>query len=424
MNILTKIENKYYNNYQKYWNNSDFNYLLKKISFLKQHSNTKYNKFYELIEKIQKNNYPINPKLILDNLTIISLRENSLINIINNIDYKNYDNFLEKFLNTLMKEVDFFQSLKDSSNKPLMKSISCLTGLACGDALGTTLEFTEKMPDVFIDNIVGGGVFKLNAGEWTDDTSMALCLSESLRQSGFDFKNQMDIYSKWARHGYLSSNGKCFDIGITTSNAIKRYIQTNDPIAGSTASHHSGNGSIMRLAPIPIYFYDNINKTIEFSGKSSITTHGSPECIESCMLLGAILNLFINNNNNKSKEDLLFNSGLQHIFSQQFKLKEQKVIDLLNGKSWLNLKYEELPNTGYVITTMITALWCFYYTDNFKDALVKAINLCGDSDTIGAVCGQLAGAYYGYESIPNNWLSILSHSVYIQKEAYYLFLKL
>lgn len=268
-------------------------------------------------------------------------------------------------------------------------------------------------------DIIGGGVFKLKAGEWTDDTSMALCISKSLQEDGFSLKGQMDNYVKWMRHGYLSSNGRCFDIGVTTSNAIKQYLHLENPKAGSKEIHHSGNGSIMRLAPIPIYFYQNINKTIQYSAESSLTTHGSPECIESCMLLGAILNLFINNINNESKKELIFNSNLESILN----LKEPKVIQLLNGDSWLKLKYEELPNTGYVIDTLISALWCLYYSSNFEEALILAVNLCGDADTIGAVCGQLAGAYYGYDQIPNHWISIIKESTYIQKEAYSLFLK-
>lgn len=416
MNIINKIENKNKEKYKKLLKSNKF---IKKVSFLNKSRNNLYKDFYEILLKMKDNNISLKQEEIIQHLTIISIKDHKLLKLFNKINYENYNKDLKSFLNNLNTEVDLFISIKEESNIQLKNSIACLLGLACGDALGTTLEFTERGSQEHHTDIIGGGVFKLKAGEWTDDTSMALCISKSLQEDGFSLKGQMDNYVKWMRHGYLSSNGRCFDIGVTTSNAIKQYLHLKNPKAGSKEIHHSGNGSIMRLAPIPIYFYQNINKTIQYSAESSLTTHGSPECIESCMLLGAILNLFINNINNESKKELIFNSNLENILN----LKEPKVIQLLNGDSWLKLKYEELPNTGYVIDTLISALWCLYYSKDFEEALILAVNLCGDADTIGAVCGQLAGAYYGYDQIPNHWVSIIKESTYIQKEAYSLFLK-
>lgn len=416
MNIINKIENKHKEKYKKLLKSNKF---IKKVSFLNKSRNNLYKDFYEILLKMKDNNISLKQEEIIQHLTIISIKDHKLLKLFNKINYENYNKDLKSFLNNLNTEVDLFISIKEESNIQLKNSIACLLGLACGDALGTTLEFTERGSQEHHTDITGGGVFKLKAGEWTDDTSMALCISKSLQEDGFSLKGQIDNYVKWMRHGYLSSNGRCFDIGVTTSNAIKQYLHLENPKAGSKEIHHSGNGSIMRLAPIPIYFYQNINKTIQYSAESSLTTHGSPECIESCMLLGAILNLFINNINNESKKELIFNSNLESILN----LKEPKVIQLLNGDSWLKLKYEELPNTGYVIDTLISALWCLYYSKDFEEALILAVNLCGDADTIGAVCGQLAGAYYGYDQIPNHWISIIKESTYIQKEAYSLFLK-
>lgn len=390
MNIINKIENKYKEKYKKLWKSKKY---IKKISFLNKGNNNLYKDFYEILLKMKDNNISLKQNEIIQHLTIISIKDNKLLKLFNKINYENYNKDLKNFLNNLNTEVNLFISIKEKSNIQLKNSIACLLGLACGDALGTTLEFTERGTQEHHTDIIGGGVFKLNAGEWTDDTSMALCISKSLLEEGFSLKGQMNNYVKWMRFGYLSSNGRCFDIGVTTSNAIKQYLHLKNPKAGFKEIYHSGNGSIMRLAPIPIYFHKDINKTIQYSAESSLTTHGSPECIESCMLLGAILNLFINNINNKSKKELIFNSNLENILN----LKEPKVIKLLKGESWLKLKYEELPNTGYVIDTLISALWCLYYSKDFEEALILAVNFCGDADTIGAVCGQLAGAYYGYE---------------------------
>ena len=141
----------------------------------------------------------------------------------------------------------------------------CLLGLAVGDAVGTTLEF--KAPGSFkpIHDMVGGGPFRLKPGEWTDDTSMALCLATSLlEKNGFDPKDQMDRYCRWWKEGYLSSNGRCFDIGNTVSAALALYGQTGDPIAGSTNPQSAGNGSIMRLAPVPMFYYPDLAAAVRY----------------------------------------------------------------------------------------------------------------------------------------------------------------
>src|ERR1051325_1654209 len=132
----------------------------------------------------------------------------------------------------------------------------CLLGLAVGDAVGTTVEFQPRGSFPPVIDMVGGGPFRLKPGEWTDDMSMALCLATSLvEQNGFDPKDQMDRYCRWWKEGYLSSNGSCFDIGNTVSDALRRYGRTGEPMAGSTGSHSAGNGCIMRLAPVPLFYY-------------------------------------------------------------------------------------------------------------------------------------------------------------------------
>jgi ADP-ribosyl-[dinitrogen reductase] hydrolase len=178
-----------------------------------------------------------------------------------------------------------------------------LLGLAVGDALGTTVEF--KAPGTFkpITGIVGGGPFGLKPGQWTDYTSMALCLAESLiEKHGFDPKDQMDRYCRWWKKGYLSSTGTCFDIGITVKTALAHYLQSGEPFAGSTDPFTAGNGSLMRLAPVPLAFRQNVELAIHNAGESSRTTHAAPTTIDACryfagLLLGAL--------EGRSKEELL-----------------------------------------------------------------------------------------------------------------------
>ena len=166
----------------------------------------------------------------------------------------------------------------------------CLLGLAVGDAVGTTLEF--KPPGSFkpIVGMAGGGPFRLKPGEWTDDTSMALCLATSLvEKNRFDPKDQMDRYCRWWKEGYLSSNGICFDIGNAVAAALRQYQQTGEPIAGSTDPHSAGNGCIMRLAPVPMFYFNDPEEAIEKSAESSKTTHGAAACLDACRYLAALL---------------------------------------------------------------------------------------------------------------------------------------
>jgi ADP-ribosylglycohydrolase len=165
-----------------------------------------------------------------------------------------------------------------------------LLGLAAGDALGTTLEF--KPPGEFapIQDMVGGGPFGLEPGQWTDDTSMALCLAESLvERRGFDASDQMRRYVRWYREGYLSSTGHCFDIGNTIGQALERFERTGDPFSGSTHPGSAGNGCIMRLAPVPMFYSQRPREAMEQSAQSSRTTHGTRAAVDACRYHGGLI---------------------------------------------------------------------------------------------------------------------------------------
>ncbi|MEC4089100.1 ADP-ribosylglycohydrolase family protein [Pseudoalteromonas rubra] len=269
--------------------------------------------------------------------------------------------------------------------------IGSLVGLACGDAVGTTLEFASRGSFEPIEDMVGGGPFNLKKGQWTDDTSMALCLAHSLlRKKAFDPTDQMNRYCDWYRDGYMSSNGKCFDIGMTVSDALRKYQETRNPFSGSIDQFSSGNGSIMRLAPIPIYYFGDIDACIKYAGESSRTTHGSPLCIESCELFGYLIHKAFNAN---SKNEI-FQAIPGNFCAELLPISEF---------SFNTLEYMELTGSGYVIESLISALWCFYHGENFKDAILLAANIGNDADTTAAICGQIAGAYYGYSDIPKEW---------------------
>jgi ADP-ribosyl-[dinitrogen reductase] hydrolase len=271
-----------------------------------------------------------------------------------------------------------------------------LLGLAVGDAVGTTVEFQRRGSFPPVTDMVGGGPFHLKPGQWTDDTSMALCLAISLvTRRGFDPVDQMSRYRDWYQNGYLSSTGICFDIGNTVRIALERYMRTGDPFSGSTDPYSAGNGSLMRLAPVPMFYFSDRKQAIHFAGESSRTTHGARECVEACQLFAEMLYSALSS---RSKDDILFHTTVS--------LTAAKIRDIASG-TYRQKSADQIQGTGYVIKSLEAALWCFYQTDTFETAILQAANLGDDADTTAAICGQIAGAYYGESDIPVKWLDHL-----------------
>jgi ADP-ribosyl-[dinitrogen reductase] hydrolase len=279
--------------------------------------------------------------------------------------------------------------------------IGCLLGLAVGDALGTTLEF--KAPGTFdpIDDMVGGGKFGLEPGQWTDDTSMALCLAESLIEcKGFDAVDQMQRYVRWWREGHLSSTGRCFDIGGTTSGSLARFQRTGDPYSGPTGDNTAGNGSIMRLAPVPMFYAGNANEALDRAADSSRTTHAAKTAVDACRYLaGIIVGALVRG---ESKETLL-RPGYTPVPGSWDNAPLHPEIAAIAAGSFKEKEPPEIKGTGYVVDSLEAALWAFYGSDDFKTGALLAVNLGDDADTTGAVYGQIAGAYYGAAGIPASW---------------------
>ncbi len=274
----------------------------------------------------------------------------------------------------------------------------CLQGLAAGDALGTTLEFCARGSFEPLTDMLGGGPFKLRPGQWTDDTSMALCLATSLVEcAGFDAKDQMQRYCRWADDGYLSSTGACFDIGSTVRAALRQFQRDGNAYAGSTHPRSAGNGCIMRLAPIPMHYFPDFELVERFAGESSRTTHGAQECIDACRLFSRILCRALLG---ASKEEVLFADRTAFTGAEQ-------IVEIARGNYAAKCE-AQIRGSGYVVESLAAALWCFARTDNFADAVLAAANLGEDADTTAAITGQLAGAHYGEAGIPTHWLERLA----------------
>lgn len=281
-----------------------------------------------------------------------------------------------------------------------------LLGLACGDAVGTTVEFKPRGSFQPLTDMIGGGPFRLKPGQWTDDTSMALCLAESLlNKNGFNAADQMGRYLNWWQWGYLSSTGECFDIGMTVSRALEQYQQTSDPFAGSTDPYSAGNGSLMRLAPVVLFYFPDAQQIQTFAADSSRTTHAAAEAIECCQLLAGLTA--------KSLEGAT-KAELRQLPSANFS--QPKVAAIARG-DYLGKTHADIKGSGYSVQSLEAALWCFQQTDSFAAAILLAANLGDDADTTAAITGQLAGAYYGERGIPGHWLDKLHNGAEIAATA-------
>ncbi len=294
-----------------------------------------------------------------------------------------------------------------------------LLGLAIGDAMGVPLEFRRPGSFTPVNEMIGGGSFGLNPGDWTDDTSMALCLAESLINcKGFDPKDQLARYGDWYHNGHLSSNGNCFDIGKTTRAAIIHFEETGDPSSGLTDPRSAGNGSLMRLAPVPLAYAKTPSRAIELSGECSKTTHALDVCVDACRYMGALI---VGAVSGYSKAQLL---------SPQFSQPEQywelypltsEIHTIANG-SFREKEPPEIRGAGYVVDSLEAALWAFARTETFEEGCLAAVNLGNDADTTGAIYGQLAGAYYGVSALPEEWKCTIVQRELIEQFSNDLFL--
>ncbi|QDU19088.1 ADP-ribosylglycohydrolase family protein [Urbifossiella limnaea] len=275
-----------------------------------------------------------------------------------------------------------------------------LLGLAAGDALGTTLEFRARGSFAPLTDMVGGGPFQMKPGEWTDDTSMALCLAESLvLKQGFDPIDQLTRYLSWWKDGKFSVKGYCFDIGITTAGALRRFEVHGRADSGSTDPGAAGNGSLMRLAPAPLAFAADPALAVKRAGDSSRTTHGAAECVDACRYYGGLL---VGAIQGRSKDELLAPNFEPVPGLWAAEPLAPKVAAVAAG-SFRTKAESAVSGSGYVVHTLEAALWAFAATDTFRDGALKVVNLGDDADTTGAVYGQLAGAYYGADAIPAEW---------------------
>ncbi|MGI9169932.1 MAG: ADP-ribosylglycohydrolase family protein [Caulobacteraceae bacterium] len=271
-----------------------------------------------------------------------------------------------------------------------------MLGLAVGDALGTTLEFTARDSRPLHTEMTGGGPFSLLPGVWTDDTSMALALAESLASSGgLDEHDLMNRFVRWRRHIDYSPTGECFDVGNATGESLLRFEKTGDPIAGDADPQKAGNGSLMRLSPVAIFHRGEPGNAVEAARRQSATTHAAPECLAACAYYAGLLVRAIGG---EPKGQVLAPCPWP----------DGGAVAKIADGSWRSKTREQIRSTGYVIHSLEAALWAVGGANTFEEAIVTAVNLGEDADTVGAIAGQLAGASWGASAIPRRWLEILA----------------
>ena len=276
------------------------------------------------------------------------------------------------------------------------RALGAFLGLAVGDAVGTTLEFRARDKQPRLQDMEGGGPFELPPGGWTDDTAMALALADSLAAAeALDARDLMDRFVRWWQDGDYSHVGVCFDIGNTTRAALDRYLRTDDPLAGPTDSRSAGNGSLMRLAPVALRFWDDPPRLAATAAEQSRTTHGTEEAVDACRAFAELL------------ADAIAGSPRADVLAPR-RFEGAEAIARVMAGSWLGRPRNEIRSSGYVVHTLEASIWSVACTGNFKNAVLLAANLADDADTVAAVTGQLAGALYGLGGIPDGWLERLA----------------
>jgi len=291
------------------------------------------------------------------------------------------------------------------------KILGGILGLAVADAVGVPVEFQsrESLRSNSVTNMKGYGTYNQPPGTWSDDTSLTLCLLDSLATGRIDYADIMKRFLSWLDDGKYTPHGKVFDVGIATRKALQRFRNGNAPLqCGGTSEQDNGNGSLMRILPLAFYREDEFWDVIH--NVSSLTHAHKRSQIACGLYLSVAENLF-------DKTDLksAVHSGLEKAKEHYGNEKDLKHYKRLFDTNFPKLSEREIKSSGYVVDTLEAALWCLLNTDNYRDCVLRAVNLGEDTDTVAAVAGGLAGMFYGVDGIPKDWLNQLVRRDFIEK---------
>lgn len=303
------------------------------------------------------------------------------------------------------------------------KVLSGIIGLCVGDALGVPVEFVsrEKLRSNPVTDMIGYGTFDLPPGSWSDDSSLALCLLDSLA-NGLDYNDIMKKFLSWINDAEYTPYGTVFDVGRTCMQSIFRFPRGTEAIkCGGASEYDNGNGSLMRILPLAFYLntvygddYSSCEEAFDIIHHVSALTHAHERSKIACGIYLTIAGNLINNSELTKGIYGGIEKAKKYYESRSEYADELQHYSRIFDDGFADLPREEIKSSGYVVDTLEAALWCLLNTDSYESCVLKAVNLGGDTDTVGAVAGGLAGIYYGFDAIPAKWVSQIARIDYIK----------
>lgn len=298
----------------------------------------------------------------------------------------------------------------------LEKVKAVVFGHAIGDALGVPVEFTsrEEMDNSPVNDMEEGGTYEMPKGTWSDDTSMSLATLDSLANNIIDYDDIMANFCDWINKAKYTPAGVVFDIGRGTMKALMTYMRGEAEAVdcGQKSELRNGNGSLMRIHPISLYLFNkdmNIEDKIKIIHDISSMTHGHERAKIACGIYSFVIWELLKK---PEKESILIGLTKAREFYSNYE--ELNHYNRLFDKTFIITKREDIKSSGYVVDTLEASIWCLLTTSSYKDCVLKAVNLGGDTDTVVAIAGGLAGALYGYEQISKEWKDTLIKADYIE----------
>jgi len=291
-----------------------------------------------------------------------------------------------------------------------MRSIikSGIFGVCIGDALGVPVEF-KKREDLKKSPVIGYLEFmswNQPKGTWSDDSSLTLCLADVLTKD-YDLEKIGQSFVEWVKYGHWTAHGKLFDIGGTTRHSIARLIKGESArFSGNIFEEDNGNGSLMRILPLAFYLKDeeNIEKLYQTVKEVSSITHGHFRSVFACFIYVIFAIELIKGKSKKEAYGYIQKTALEYAVNQEFNPKEIELFDKILNNDISTFPEDEIKSSGYVLHSLEASLWCFLNSESYSEAVLKAVNLGEDTDTTGAITGGIAGIFYGFENIPDEWI--------------------
>lgn len=288
-----------------------------------------------------------------------------------------------------------------------------IMGLCVADALGVPVEFNgrERLKANPVEGMRGFGTHSQPPGTWSDDSSMTLCLLDSLA-NGLSHKDIMSKFQDWLTEGAYTPYGEVFDVGIATRQAIRRYMSGIEPLTcGGIGERDNGNGSLMRILPLLFYIqslygtdFQEIDEAFDMIHQVSALTHAHKRSQIACGIYLSVASMLIGKMDLKIAVELGIYKAVEYYKRKPEYQSELAKFSRLSEMDFRDLSEAEIKSSGYVVDTLEAAIWCLLNSENYKECVLKAVNLGEDTDTVAAVAGGLAGLYYGYENIPNEWI--------------------